>query len=126
LLLEDLEHKRLAATDRPRAPREATPGSRQVPASIRREVWARDGGRCAFIGAHGRCDQRGFLEFHHVEPFVLGGATTAANLELRSRAHNVFETADLFGGDSSHSTRSGPDLVERSGVNAAQYPCYHR
>lgn len=54
-------------------------------------MWARDGGRCAFVGADGRCNEVGFLEFHHVTPFAVGGATDAENLQLRCRAHNAYE-----------------------------------
>ena len=73
------------------------PGSRHIPAGVKREVWRRDEGRCAFVGARGRCAERGFLEFHHVVPFAAGGAADATNIELRCRAHNVYE-ADLFFG----------------------------
>jgi len=52
----------------------------------RRAVWARDEGRCAFVGADGRCRETGWLELHHVVPFARGGPTTARNLELRCRA----------------------------------------
>lgn len=62
-----------------------------MPAAVRREVWARDQGRCAFVGATGRCTETGFLEFHHVEPFAQGGATTAENLEIRCRRPNTYE-----------------------------------
>ena len=62
---------------------------------MRRQVWARDGGRCAFLGKIGRCAERGFLEFHHVVPFAAGGAATVENIELRCRAHNAHE-AELF------------------------------
>jgi len=94
LLLEDLERKKLAQTNRPRPARAATPGSRHVPAAVRREVWKRDGGRCAFAGTAGRCTERGFLEFHHVVPFADGGPSTATNLQLRCRAHNVYEAQE--------------------------------
>lgn len=43
------------------------------------------------MGTNGRCTERGFLEFHHVVRFADGGDTTTANLELRCRAHNVYE-----------------------------------
>jgi len=91
LLLSDLEGRKLAATERPRAAPPPVRHSRNVPAHVKREVWARDGGRCAFVGAEGRCRETGFLEFHHVVPFADGGKTTAANLQLRCRAHNAFE-----------------------------------
>jgi len=97
LLLEDLECKKLAQTDRPRPARESMSGSRHVPAAVRREVWKRDGGQCAFLGTTGRCAERGFLEFHHVVPFAEGGETTSANLQLRCRAHNVYEAERHFG-----------------------------
>jgi hypothetical protein len=97
LLVEDLERKKLAAVKRPRQRSAPAPGSRHVPAAVRREVWARDEGRCAFVGNAGRCTERGFLEFHHVVPFGDGGATDPANLQLRCRAHNAFEAEEWFG-----------------------------
>jgi hypothetical protein len=68
LLLNELERRRCAATSSPRDVREPTSGSRHVPAAVKREVWRRDEGRCAFLGRQGRCTERAFLEFHHVEP----------------------------------------------------------
>jgi hypothetical protein len=97
VLLADLERKKLAATSRPRAMREAASGSRHIPAAVRREVWRRDGARCAFVGAAGRCPERGFLELHHVRPFAAGGDASAANIELRCRAHNAYESEQYFG-----------------------------
>jgi 5-methylcytosine-specific restriction endonuclease McrA len=66
--------------------------SRHIPAAVRRAVWARDEGRCAFIGSRGRCTERGFLEFHHVLPFADGGAAVVENIQLRCRAHNQYES----------------------------------
>jgi hypothetical protein len=97
LLVEALERTKLAVAKRPRHSAVAAPGSRHVPAAVKREVWARDEGHCAFIGNSGRCTERGFLEFHHVVPFADGGATDAANLQLRCRAHNAFEAEEWFG-----------------------------
>ena len=54
LLLDDIARKKFAATDRPRASCGAAPGSRYVAAKVRRSVWIRDGGRCAFVGKGGR------------------------------------------------------------------------
>jgi hypothetical protein len=96
-LLADLEKKKLALVPRPRQQaRPAKKGSRLIPASVRRAVWARDKGRCAFVGAHGRCRERGGLELHHVKPFAAGGEPAVANIE-RCRAHNGHE-ADVFFG----------------------------
>jgi 5-methylcytosine-specific restriction endonuclease McrA len=73
-------------------------GSRHVPAAVRRAVWTRDGGRCAFVSANGRrCTARGFIEFHHTAPYAAGGEATADNIELRCRAHNLYEGALDFG-----------------------------
>jgi hypothetical protein len=116
LLRADLEKAKVGATSRPHAARPARPGSRHVPAAVRRAVWVRDGGRCAFMGANGRCTECGFLEYHHVVPFAAGGETTVDNVEMRCRAHNQYE-ADLYFGPmivresrASYgvSTRSGP------------------
>ena len=97
LLVADLEKAKLAATARPRAARSPGPGSRHIPAAVKRAVWKRDGGRCAFVGAHSRCRERGFLEFHHVLPYAAGGQAVVENVELRCRAHNVHEAEQYFG-----------------------------
>jgi hypothetical protein len=95
--LKELAKSKHAATDRPRRTGACAPRSRHVPARVRREVWKRDAGQCAFVGPHGRCSERGLLEYHHVQPYANGGLTTADNLQLRCRAHNRYE-ADLFFG----------------------------
>ena len=97
LLLKDLERSKLGKTGRPRVKASASAHGRHVPAGVRREVWARDEGRCAFVGSEGRCAERGFLEFHHVIPFADGGPTTVDNLQLRCRAHNGYEARQYFG-----------------------------
>jgi hypothetical protein len=97
LLVAQLERAKLGKTERPHHARATRPGARHVPAAVRRAVWARDQGRCAFEGARGRCRETGFLELHHLVPFAAGGATTVENLELRCRAHNAFESQKYFG-----------------------------
>jgi 5-methylcytosine-specific restriction endonuclease McrA len=104
LLRDHLERQKCAAAAKPRHDDRTashTTGrsarTRYVPAAVRRAVWARDEGRCAFVGTHGRCHERSFLEFHHVEPFAAGGKTTAGNLQLRCRAHNAYEAMLYFG-----------------------------
>jgi 5-methylcytosine-specific restriction endonuclease McrA len=95
LLHEDLLKKKTALVARPRRTQkrlEAVPKGRVVPAAVKRQVWLRDGARCAFTTAEGRrCDERGGLEYHHVHPYAQGGRSTAENIELRCRAHNGFE-----------------------------------
>ena len=97
-LLADLAQKRFAAAERPRPSSGCMPGSRHIPAEVRRTVWLRDLGRCAFVGATGRrCSERAFLEFHHVQPYALGGEATLANIQLRCRSHNAYEARLYFG-----------------------------
>jgi hypothetical protein len=91
LLLADVEKRKLAMTARARTAPAVRPGSRHVPAAVKREVWKRDGGRCAFVGTGGRCAEEAFLEFHHVLPFAEGGPATTGNIQLRCRAHNAYE-----------------------------------
>jgi 5-methylcytosine-specific restriction endonuclease McrA len=100
LLLEAVERQRLATTDRPRAARPQKRRSRHIPAAVKREVWTRDGGRCAFVGRNGRCGERNFVEYHHVVPHAEGGPPTAKNIELRCRAHNAYEAEVHFGSES--------------------------
>ena len=96
VLLEALLKEKYAATDHPRARRGQAEDSRNIPAEIKRAVHLRDRGRCRYVGLDGhRCGERAFVEFHHVRPFAAGGPCTVENIELRCRAHNVYE-ADTF------------------------------
>jgi hypothetical protein len=97
VLVDHLDKKKLAATERPQPAREPTTRSRHIPAAVTRDVWRRDGDQCAFVGTQGRCAERAFLELHHVIPFADGGAATTGNIQLRCRAHNQYE-ADLWCG----------------------------
>jgi 5-methylcytosine-specific restriction endonuclease McrA len=97
VLISDLERRRFGATDSPRTSRALAPNSRHIPAAVRRAVVARDDGQCAFVGERGRCSTRGFLEFHHRQPYAVGGAATIDNIELRCRAHNQYEASVYFG-----------------------------
>jgi len=97
LLVHDIEKKKLGATTKGRPPRGSKSGSRDIPAHVRRTVWKRDGGRCAFNGTSGRCTERRYLEWHHVQPFGHQGPPTVENISLRCRAHNVYESELVFG-----------------------------
>jgi hypothetical protein len=97
-LLGELARRKFAATNEPRAAGRSAAGSRHVPAEVKRRVWLRDSGRCVFVAASGRrCDERGFLEFHHEVPFAAGGATTVDNVQIRCRSHNAYESDLYFG-----------------------------
>jgi 5-methylcytosine-specific restriction endonuclease McrA len=121
MLLEHLERTRLASVRRPVAARPLASRSRQVPASVRRAVWARDEGRCAFVGTTGRCAETAFLEFHHVVPYAAGGDATIDTIQLRCRAHNQYEAELDFGPRRTRrgSPSSPPLLRERRDVYCA-------
>ena len=52
------------------------PRREPIPRDVRRLVWDRDGGACV------QCGERFELQFDHVIPVALGGATTAENLQV--------------------------------------------
>ena len=95
------ERTRIAGSSERRArPRSSssTHGSRHIPASIRRTVWDRDEGRCAFESNSGeRCSSREFIQFHHIVPFAKGGVHSVENLSLRCQAHNDYEAETEYG-----------------------------
>lgn len=121
LLVQELERRRFAETSNPRMFTESLVGnerSRRIPAAVRREVWRRDGGRCAFVGREGRCHESARLEFHHVEPYAAGGGSTVENLQLRCRAHNVYEARLFFGDPVVRESRTAWGAT-RSGTSSA-------
>ena len=112
VLLHEVEKKKIAAATRPRQPRGIKEGSRAIPAHVRRAVWKRDGGLCAFVGRIGRCTERRYLEWHNVKPHGHHGPPTVENISLRCRAHNVFESDLVFG-------RFDPSVVRETPENYA-------
>jgi hypothetical protein len=117
-LLDELARRKFGASDQPRPNRGTAPGSRHIPAEVRRTVWLRDLGCCAFVGQSGRrCGERAFVEFHHVRPFAVGGEATAANIQLRCRRHNDYEARAYFGtGDSFRNESPVPRMKARDEV----------
>ena len=98
VLLTDLARKKFADTRKPRRAGETKPGARSPSAAVKRAVWMRDLGACAFIGTTGhRCNERRFVEFHHVDPHALGGEATVDGIQLRCRQHNAYEGRLYFG-----------------------------
>ncbi len=63
--------------------------SRSIPQQIKIEVWQRDQGRCV------QCGAQEYLEYDHVIPFSMGGATSAVNLQLLCRKCNLSKRARL-------------------------------
>jgi len=81
-----------AQTDRPgreKTAAPAQPGSRYVPAEVRRQVWERDQGRCTFVSDDGRrCEATHRLQLHHDIPFGRGGPARVANVRVMCNLHN--------------------------------------
>jgi len=72
--------------------------SRHIPPDIRNRVYARDKGRCSFVGANGkRCNSTWDLEIDHVLPFARGGNNSPGNLRLLCRKHNMYEAEKQYG-----------------------------
>jgi hypothetical protein len=119
VLLKELTKRKFAAMDRPResktdstrSSRGSVSQSRHIPAEVKRTVWKRDSGQCAFVASDGRrCTERSFLEFHHVVPYCAGGEATVENIQLRCRAHNGFEAELVFGRRSYRPRSTGYDF----------------
>lgn len=69
-----------------------------IPAQLRRQVWERDGGRCAWTGCDGkRCNSRWQVEVDHVQAAGRGGPATIDNLRLACRAHNFLHAEMVYG-----------------------------
>jgi hypothetical protein len=78
--------------------RSATPG--RISAAAKREVWARDGGRCRWpLESGGICGSTLRLEFDHVVPRGRGGSSEAGNLRLLCRFHNQLTARATYGDD---------------------------
>ena len=72
--------------------------SRYIPVDVRREVFERDEGCCAFVGVDGRrCRSTYQLQFHHKVPFACGGSATCENLVLYCARHNRHQACQDFG-----------------------------
>jgi hypothetical protein len=101
LVSERLESKRYGKTEAPRKSldeADTSPSSRYITAPVRRAVCARDKDQCAFVDETGRrCTERNNLEFHHRKPCGRAGDRSPENIELRCRAHNLYEPERDFG-----------------------------
>jgi hypothetical protein len=118
VLLEKVEKTKLGAAARPRPDQPIRPAadkvhkptvrSRHVPQEVKRAVWRRDAGQCAFVSpAARRCTERTFLEFHHIQAYALEGPATVANISLRCWRHNQYEAELIFG-------PTGPSIVRET------------
>ncbi len=73
-------------------PREA------IPAAVRRAVWERDDGRCAWpLDGGGCCGSTHRLQLDHIVPWARGGTTTVENLRITCAIHNRLAARQAFG-----------------------------
>lgn len=96
--LDDSLRKRAPEEKAPRKPAKTAKPSRRIPAAVKREVFARDGGCCSFVGPDGhRCEERSGLEYDHIVPVAAGGKSVASNLRLLCVGHNQLLARQQFG-----------------------------
>jgi 5-methylcytosine-specific restriction endonuclease McrA len=106
-----LEKKKHSATEDPRPSRRRKPGSRHIPARVKRIVRKRDEGQCTHVSKSGhRCEARSDLEYDHILEYARGGEATVGNIRLRCRAHN------RLGADRTYGAR----FMERKQAEAVQ------
>ena len=112
------ELKRIAAkTEKPHKSSKAPKNNDDIPRAVRRAVWDRDEGCCAFIGADGRrCGSRWRVQYHHVHPAGQGGPATDKNIQLRCARHNQYE-ADLVYGKGFMDVRRTPTTPGRGDLD---------
>lgn len=63
--------------------------SRTIPQEVKAAVWQRDGGKCV------ECSATEYLEFDHVIPYSLGGASSVGNVQLLCRGCNLKKGARI-------------------------------
>jgi 5-methylcytosine-specific restriction endonuclease McrA len=73
--------------------------SRYVPAKVKKEVWMKSEGKCAYVDPLTRntCNSTHFLQIDHIIPFAKGGPTAGENLRLLCANHNQLLALDQFG-----------------------------
>ena len=71
-----------------------------MPAKVKREVRARDGGRCQWpLASGGVCGSEVRTEVDHVVPRGKGGASTVENCRVLCRQHNLEAAREEYGGE---------------------------
>ena len=113
--LARVEAKRFGKTNKPKKSVEQadkSPGSRYIPAPVRRLVWTRDRGRCTDLSPNGRrCTARDGLEYHHDDPYAFGGDRTPENIRLLCKIHNALRGERDFGKEVMDPYRRSDDRV---------------
>src|SRR3954471_221406 len=72
----------------------------RIAASVKRQVWRRDGGCCQWpLESGGVCQSRIRVEYDHIIPRAAGGSSTPGNIRLLCRFHNDLAARRTFGAD---------------------------
>ena len=73
-------------------------GRRHIANATKREIAARDGLRCTFVGSDGqRCGATQFTQIHHQEPWARHGDDSPTNLRILCASHNRLLAEQDFG-----------------------------
>ena len=87
-----------------------------VPVRTRDAVFARDHGRCTFVGSDGkRCDTTIRLHVDHIKPVARGGSNDMANLRLLCAWHNRLQAERILGRDVMNEFRKREGTVSIQG-----------
>jgi hypothetical protein len=100
-LIAKVMKERFAVGRNPRRQAAAGPtssASRDLPDPMKREVYVRDQGRCAFVDENGnRCPETGGLEFDHIDGFAQTHVHDVDRSRLLCRVHNQLAAEQLYG-----------------------------
>jgi hypothetical protein len=97
VLLTKVKKERFALVSKPRKTLEQTPVAakgRKIPAAVRRTVYVRDGGRCAFVDpiTGRRCEATSGLEYDHLDGYEKSKRHDARHIRLICRPHHRLVT----------------------------------
>jgi 5-methylcytosine-specific restriction endonuclease McrA len=89
--------RRTASTTRRSSASSLNP--RNLPPSLRMEIWRRDGNQCTYVDPKTgrRCQSKSFLHIDHILPVALGGKAEPGNLRLLCAQHNQHRAERTFG-----------------------------
>ena len=100
LLIAEVKKKRFGVGAKPKSGAAPAPGraTRHVPAEVRRQIYTRDEGRCAFVDAHGRrCEETAGLEIDHLDGFARTGEHDPSRMRLACAPHNSHAADKMYG-----------------------------
>jgi len=114
-LIDEFIHRhapeeRHARREKAATTRERETASRDaIPVRTRDAVFARDLGRCTFVGSDGkRCDETIRLHVDHIKPVAHGGSNEITNLRLLCARHNMLQAEKILGRQAMSGFRRSP------------------